>query len=542
MDDNTDEYGAIRWILTASESFAELLKINYKNIEVTNKELENLNKELFAKGIECGVPGWYVLTMIQSHVKNYIKVIESYTVNKNIFNKESKFADFRQFISINVGYVYIHFKKNPSNSNLIKKHNSLFEGGEFLFDEEENIGALKKKIFEFVGFEVDFYYQIDKDGKTIFNKIKKEFDLNSLNETNKFAQENNAKNIQSWLLGFVSVSKNNVVNIDSNTTSLKIKELYDEDKNALKTATPEEKKKMADLKARLKYKHSEKDSNEPNDGNSPEGAGTSSVSVAEPKKAVKDGEDKESSEIINEFKNKIKQLYSDEKYQAVVEEAELAEILYEDFFKDSFIANIYLWSLMVRDLEKAFKEIDRIKKITSDKIFIQDAVGMIYAKKGDENNDLNLLNKALQCFQLYDYSDKEIGTKRINYVQKLLIQNKLKALGLTEELQEQFKNGNYTKLWKANCYLSEPTYLKDLKGNLKIETYRDSNVNFYVPSNAILKEQNAIAFIKANWKSYEDFICDKSWRSNGYKYNGWNLVDFDKRKIEIIEISEIVFN
>ena len=51
-----------------------------------------------------------------------------------------------------------------------------------------------------------------------------------------------------------------------------------------------------------------------------------------------------------------------------------------------------------------------------------------------------------------------------------------------------------------------------------------------------------MAFIKANWKSYKDFICDKSWQSNGFKYDGYDLVDFDKRKIEIIEISEIVFN
>ncbi|WP_395632926.1 DNA translocase FtsK [Flavobacterium sp.] len=243
--------------------------------------------------------------------------------------------------------------------------------------------------------------------------------------------------------------------------------------------------------------------------------------------------------IINEFKNSIKQLYSEDKYQEVINEAELAEIVYEDLFEDSFIAAKYLWSLMVRDLEKAYEEIDRIAKITSDKTKIQDAVGMIYAKKGDKNNDLNLLKKALQSFQSYDYSDKEFGTKRLNYVQNLLIQNKLKALGLNHKLEEGFKNGNHTKLWKVNCYLSEPTYLK---GNLKIEQWRDSNVNFYVPSNGILNEKNAIAFIKANWNNYKDFICDKSWRSKGYKFDSYSLVDFDKRKIEIIEINEIVFN
>jgi hypothetical protein len=116
---------------------------------------------------------------------------------------------------------------------------------------------------------------------------------------------------------------------------------------------------------------------------------------------------------------------------------------------------------------------------------------------------------------------------------------KLKSLGINSTLEEGFKNGNHTKLWKVNCYLSEPTYLK---GNLKIEQWRDSNVNFYVPSNGILNEKNAIAFIKANWNNYKDFICDKSWRSKGYKFDSYSLVDFDKRKIEIIEINEIVFN
>ena len=63
-----------------------------------------------------------------------------------------------------------------------------------------------------------------------------------------------------------------------------------------------------------------------------------------------------------------------------------------------------------------------------------------------------------------------------------------------------------------------------------------------MPSNGILNEKNAIAFIKANWNNYKDFICDKSWQSKGFKYDSYSLVDFDKRKIEIIEINEIAFN
>ncbi len=231
--------------------------------------------------------------------------------------------------------------------------------------------------------------------------------------------------------------------------------------------------------------------------------------------------------IINEFKNSIKQLYSDDKYQEVIYEAELAEIVYEDFFEDSFIADKYLWSLMVRDLEKAYEEIDRITKTTIDKSKIQDSVGMIYAKKGDENNDLNLLKKALQCFKSYDYSNKEFGTKRINYVQNLIIQNKLKSLDINSNILEEFKKGNYTKLWKVNCFISEP-YLD----YTKMISYKNSKPTFYIPSNGIITEKGAVAFIKANWDNMSKYSTS-NW--NGYGSLG-------KTKIEIIEINEIVFN
>ncbi len=234
-----------------------------------------------------------------------------------------------------------------------------------------------------------------------------------------------------------------------------------------------------------------------------------------------------------EYKNSINQLYSDKKYQEVINEAELAEIGDDDFFKDSFIADKYLWSLMVRDLNKAYKEIDRITNITSDKSKIQDSVGMIYAKKGEENNDLNLLKKALQCFQSYDYSDKEFGTNRINNVQEkiniLSIQNKLKSLGINSILEEQFKNGNYTKLWKVNCFVNEPYYW-----NKKIDKWKTSNPVFYLPSNGIITEKGAIAFIKAKWEDiYTYTIKNSSWKKEGGK-------ELDKTKIEIIEINEII--
>ena len=120
------------------------------------------------------------------------------------------------------------------------------------------------------------------------------------------------------------------------------------------------------------------------------------------------------------FKNKINQFYSADKHQELVDEAKNAEILAKDFFKDSLIANKYLWSLMMCDLEKSYTEIDRITKIVSDKTILQDTIGMIYRKKGEENRDLTLLNKALQCFQSYNYSNKEFGTNRINTVQEII--------------------------------------------------------------------------------------------------------------------------
>jgi hypothetical protein len=77
----------------------------------------------------------------------------------------------------------------------------------------------------------------------------------------------------------------------------------------------------------------------------------------------------------------IDELYSDKKYQELVDEAELGELEYEDIFNDTDIAKKYLWSLMEVDLEKAYKEIDRIRKIASDEVMLNDTIGVIYKKK-----------------------------------------------------------------------------------------------------------------------------------------------------------------
>jgi hypothetical protein len=140
----------------------------------------------------------------------------------------------------------------------------------------------------------------------------------------------------------------------------------------------------------------------------------------------------------------IDELYSDKKYQELVDEAELGELEYEDIFKDTDIAKKYLWSLMEVDLEKAFKEIDRIRKIASDEVLLNDTIGVIYKKKGEKNQDLNLLKKALNCFQSYYYSNKEFGTNRVNNVQEIInkiISNSNKKL---EEKNSNLENKSTT--------------------------------------------------------------------------------------------------
>ena len=122
---------------------------------------------------------------------------------KSTFHSDASFAVFREFLSKGTPFIYIHFKKNPPNSNLICKNNPHFSGGSFAYDTNEKIGDIKNKIIEFTGLEVDFYYQTETDGKLSFNKFKKEFDNQSLISADQYAKQNNAKNIQNWLEGFV---------------------------------------------------------------------------------------------------------------------------------------------------------------------------------------------------------------------------------------------------------------------------------------------------------------------------------------------------
>ena len=265
--------------------------------------------------------------------------------------------------------------------------------------------------------------------------------------------------------------------------------------------------------------------------------------------------------IENKLKEYVKyiNLYYDFKnWEGVVKEVQKAENEFNYFLKKKpTIAIKYLWSLYyTNNKELTLNEIivnrnslplieaERVLEIVEDKSSLNDIVGLICKQKGLRNNDLGLLQKALSYFESHNYDNNEIKVERINETkQKILaitLNEKNKELGLNQNLLKQFIDGKYNRLWKVNCYLSEPIYLK---GNLKIEKWVDSNVSFFVPSIGILEEKNAIAFIKANWVKYNEFICDKNWKSKGRKYDfGLSaLHSFDKRKIEVIELNEILF-
>jgi hypothetical protein len=247
--------------------------------------------------------------------------------------------------------------------------------------------------------------------------------------------------------------------------------------------------------------------------------------------------------LVKQFKDDLVKLYKDKKYKELISAIEKKETIAEDVLRDSNIADKYLWSLYQVDLTKAFGKIDYLLKVVDDTSKLQDSIGVIYKHKGDETDNLDLLYKALECFQIYHYSDLEFRDNRIKKLQDVitkkkinLYNNTLKELGYSSDFIDFYNNNNYTKIWKVSCYLSEPVYLR---GNIKIEKWIDSNITFHVPSVGQITKRNAVAFIKANWSNYEIFISDKSWKSKGAWYDSYTLWDFDRRKIEIIELLEI---
>ena len=126
------------------------------------------------------------------------------------------------------------------------------------------------------------------------------------------------------------------------------------------------------------------------------------------------------SSSLKEYRSTINSLFRDKKYQECINEAKTAELLFKDLFKVSATAHRYLLSLKEVDVEKAYEEIDRVTEIVDDKSTFQSIIGQIYQKKGTKNNDLTLLNKALQCFKSHNFDDKKLGEERINNVQEII--------------------------------------------------------------------------------------------------------------------------
>lgn len=259
------------------------------------------------------------------------------------------------------------------------------------------------------------------------------------------------------------------------------------------------------------------------------------------------------SSLLSIYSN-IYDLWSDDKYLECINEVKKAESLFKDLFKDSTTAIKYLWSLWKVDVEKAYEEIDRVTNIVEDKSSLQQVIGLIYQEKGTKTNDLTILNKALHCFKSEDSdsyieekikdvqeiinrivsnSNKELEATKV-FSGKSLNQEKLKSLGVNSEIIKQFTNNDYKKLWKVSCLITEPYY------NIKntISSWQNSNPNFFIPSNGIINEKGAVAFIKANWTNIYVYRVDKYWEKKGSNCDKFK--SFDKTKIEIIEINEIV--
>jgi hypothetical protein len=262
------------------------------------------------------------------------------------------------------------------------------------------------------------------------------------------------------------------------------------------------------------------------------------------------------SSLLSIYSN-IQNLWIDDKYLECINEVKKAESLFKDLFKDSVTARNYLWSLMQVDVEKAYEEIDRVTNIVEDKSKLQTTLGHIYQDKGTKTNDLTILNKALHCFKSHDYNrDSSYGEEKVEELQEIinrivsnsnkelvatkvfsgksLNQEKLKSLGVNSEIIKQFTNNDYKKLWKVSCLITEPYY------NIKntISSWQNSNPNFFIPSNGIINEKGAVAFIKANWTNIYVYRVDKYWEKKGSNCDKFK--SFDKTKIEIIEINEIV--
>jgi len=244
------------------------------------------------------------------------------------------------------------------------------------------------------------------------------------------------------------------------------------------------------------------------------------------------GEIKEDSVLID-FKKDINNLYENDMWEKLIDYVLVYELVYKDFLNDNKIAQKYLWALKCTDNDKAYSEVDRILKLNTDNSFLnslKDTIGLIYLKKGKSTKNIDLLNKALQYFESFNYSDKEFGIKRIDYAKNIVtpiaIQIKLGSLGVKKELIEKYLNKEFKRLWKVNCLIST-----DL--NYKYSAGTKYNATIFISSDGLISEKGAATFIKAKGEydinMYHLRIKEKSIRMDSYS------------KIEIIEIDEIIF-
>lgn len=118
-----------------------------------------------------------------------------------------------------------------------------------------------------------------------------------------------------------------------------------------------------------------------------------------------------------------------------------------------------------------------------------------------------------------------------------IVKKKLQSLNVNSLFIEEFIKNEYKKLWKVNCFISEPFYSCLSSQNNKLISWRNSNNSFFIPSVGIISEKGAIAFIKSNWIEIYKFSEDKYWKKSGG--DGYSVKAIDKTKIEIIEIFEI---
>lgn len=222
---------------------------------------------------------------------------------------------------------------------------------------------------------------------------------------------------------------------------------------------------------------------------------------------------------LKDFEENIKQLYKDEKYKELIEEAENAESFYDDFFKDSYFANKYLWALrMEENFDKAEKEIDRLNEIVDDKTVLYDTIGVIYLEIGLAKKKLDYLNKALASFKSYKYNDVDFGNKRINIYKEYY----LKILGIADEVIRGFLNNEFTRIWKVEAVF--------FPGN--------GSFSRTISMGTIGKLSNAgaKAFIKATlFDSTLHLYTNKD-------ITGSDIPSVTKLKFDIIEIYEITFN